>query len=551
MSVIFAGVKCDPMAGDDESRHVAAGIGLLAARNYLTLGAGGGGDRSPPGSPVFDDEADPTTTTMTPNYSVPPELLSIYVPGYRSREAGDTSGSETGSYCSINEFYSRGGELYGGSDDGSGIRYPNGPSPQWWMNHHLICKRRMRPLHARLPNEKHDQCTPCPPTAGSGSGSSVSAGSSGSTPQEWNYGISSDDSVHSASPPDSLDGVCCHEWPHDEHGDHIAGSDHNEWNSDASNCSDDSVQILSLFSSSSDEDDIQELSRSGPCAGKGFGAVPKRRRQRSPRVTKKRRANQVRVCCRDPKAKSTSAGMVAEICCTMPISGPRTSTKASNIMRSSMLKTLTDGIASPVPYNRGIYDQPGHTVAFREPSHKSGIPSSIILGIPAVDGVGFSSEACFRRKLTDAEIAADGVSSAVPSARHVHDFCTLLADNDSSIDLFCRFPPDLPFASRRYNFVSVLCIDPVGGFELEKVQVANDSSTGFYCAPVRQTEAEVKSRAKRFAWHWVLTGFSWLVTTIALASADSGSSPKVILQQDDGYKCPENFILIKLNLVKN
>jgi len=536
------------VAGDNESRHVAASIGLLAARNYLALGNhGGGGDRSPPNSPGVDVDVDPTTTTMTtPNYSVPPELLSIYVPGYRSREAGDTSGSESGSYCSINEFYSRGGELYDGSDDGSGIRYPNGPSPRWWMNHHLICKRRMRPLHARLPSEKRGQCRPCPPgTAGSDSGSSVSAGSSGSTPQEWNYGISSDDSVNSASPPDSLDGRCCHEWPHDEHGDHIAGSDHDEWNSDASNCSVDSVQILD---SSSDDDDIQEISRSGPCIGKGYGAMPKRRKQRSPRITKKRRANRVQVCCRDPKAESTPVGMVSEICCSMPISGPRTTTKASNIMRSSMLKTLTDGIASPVPYNRGIYDHPGHTVAFKE--EKSGVPSSIILGIPAVDGTGFTSEACFRRKLTDAEIAADGVSSPVPGMRHVHDYCNLLADGDSSIDLFCQFPPDLPFTSRRYNFVSVLCIDPVGGFELESVQVANDSSTGFYCAPLRRTETDMR-RTRRFAWPWFFTGLSWLVTTIAVASADQGASPKVILQQDEGFKCPENFILIKLNLIKN
>ena len=216
-----------------------------------------------------------------------------------------------------------------------------------------------------------------------------------------------------------------------------------------------------------------------------------------------------------------------------------------------MLKTLTDGIASPVPYNRGIYDHPGHTVAFKEQVPKSGIPSSIILGIPAIDGAGFSSEACFRRKLTDAEISADGVSSPVPSIRHVHDFCTLLADSDSSIDLFCSFPAGSPFTSRRYNFVSVLCVDPVGGVELERVHVANDSSTGFYCAPLRRTETEVKSRTKRFAWPWFFTGLSWLVTTIALASADQGSSPKVILQQNEGFKCPENFILIKLNLVKN
>ena len=216
-----------------------------------------------------------------------------------------------------------------------------------------------------------------------------------------------------------------------------------------------------------------------------------------------------------------------------------------------MLKTLTDGIARPVPYDRGIYNHPGHTVAFRDQVPKSGIPSSIILGIPAVDSAGFSSEACFRRKLTDAEISASGVSIHVPSTRDVHDFCTLLADNDSSIDLFCSFPPGSPFTSRHYKFESVLCVDPVGGVELESVRVSNDSSTGSYCAPVRRTEREVKSRAKRFAWHWVLTGLSWLVTTIALASADQGSSPKIILQQNEGFKCPENFILIKLNLIKN
>ena len=216
-----------------------------------------------------------------------------------------------------------------------------------------------------------------------------------------------------------------------------------------------------------------------------------------------------------------------------------------------MLKTLTDGIASPVPYDRGIYNHPGHTVAFRERVPKSGIPSTIILGVPAVDGTGFRSEACFRRKLTDAELSADAVSGHVPTKRDVHDFCTLLADNDSSIDLYCSFPPGSPFTNRHYNFVSVLCVDPVGGVKLESVRVANDSSTGFYCAPVRQTGTEVKSRAKRFAWHWVLTGLSWLVTTIALASADQGSSPKVILQQNEGVKCPENFILIKLNLIKN
>ena len=526
------------MAGDSESHPIAASLGLLASRNYLRLGGGVGGDRSPPRSPAGVVE-DATTTTVTPNYSIPPELLPIYVPGYRSREAGYTSGSSTGSYCSIAEYFTRGGELYGGSDDG--VHYPNGPEPHWWMQHAIVCKRRVRDEHAPLPSERDDRpCTPCP-----------SAGSSGSSVQEWNDGSSSS-SVQSASSSDSEGSkICCLEAPHDHNGNHIDEHSSNDGDDeDDGDCSDDSVQMVEIVESS-DDDDVQEVFRRGPCASKNFGAVPKRRKQRSPRVIKKRRSNRVEVCCPDPKAKSTPAGKVSEICCIMPISGPRTNTKASNILRSSMLKTLTNGIASPVPYDRGIYNHPGHTVAFRERVSKSGIPSTIILGVPAVDGTGFRSEACFRRKLTDAELSADAVSGRVPTKRDVHDFCTLLADNDSSVDLYCSFPPGSPFTSRHYNFVSVLCVDPVGGVKLESVRVANDSSTGFYCAPVRQTEREVKSRAKRFAWHWVLTGLSWLVTTIALASADQGSSPKVILQQNEGFKCPENFILIKLNLIKN
>ena len=570
--IVLGGIKCEP--SDDNSQHVAAAIGLLAARNHL--GPGGGDDPDQPRAGPSGLQVPETTTVRSDDeddYMVPPEMLSFYVPGYRSREPGWSSGSDAGSWCSIQEYFSRGGELYPGSDAGSEVHYPNGPSPSWWFRHDTKCHKRRRKTHARLPGEK--ACVPCGPASGgasggrNGSSSSPSSSSAGSSVQEWNYGYSSSESVYSASSTDSLGSACCHDHPHDEFGRHIS---EDEYDGDepaangANGCVNDEVvdltgeEVVDLtgdevidLTNSSDDDDIVEVSRSGPCARNG--AIP-RRRPRSPRSRyKKPKPNMVEVCCRDgaPSSKKSSEGSSKEsldICCSMRIRGRWSKTRASNIVRSSMIKTLNSGVASPVPFNREIFGKPGQTVAFGERASASGIPATIILGVPTDSGSRFRTEVCFRRSLSDAETASVGPKSPVPTVRDVHDFCTLMAEGDDSVELYCTFPSSLPFVSRKYKYISVICVDPVEGVGLEKVHLTNSSNTGFYCAPLRQQTVSSK-RVRRVAWPFIALGVVWVVSMIGLAASGPGNAaPKIVLGRNDGFRCPENFILVKLDLTK-